>query len=910
LCLNWLSQKSGQVQNIPTAVLYRGDGTVAIGNEALAESGDVKLINEDFKIDLGRSAPGTHSNRKFATATGTQKSAADLTDDFLYEVQKTTKRWLVAHGISECPNVVVAEPLSMHTEEVSPEWLANYRSTIRAVLEGKRVLSPSGAKVRFIPEPFAAFQYYRYGIRHQLVTQRTQMNVLVLDFGGGTCDVCIIETTKEGDISGSGRNKRPLAGKSLPVGGFNINRAIAEGVLRKLPNQDEGQVKTGLRAYRDWIGGRTSLDALDARYRAFIDNFHSIVHRVENLKLALCRSVTDWSLESNQRLAAAVAIALDMFAPKGQARSVSFSVAELRDIFVQRIYNPFLKPFLAERLKIGHEVLEGAPITAVLLSGGSANIGWLPKLMEADFRSLLDGAPFVQVSDYQQVVAQGLAVDCAREFATGSSDFKGITYNPLYLLLNPDETACDPRPFQSRSADLPDVRQRPGLLLPTANLMSSFVGVPMQWKVRLNRAPKHRLDYYFLQSSMDPNDISNLQNVEETTVQTPANCEFDSAIQVHLTVRSDGTAVPKFVYHAGGGSSREIAKEGRKFYVDMTDASGGGGEAYLGLDFGTSNTAISYIDRSWVQLIDKRAREAGWRELGELIELLPSPLAVPLARYIGDVNDSSPVPPGYSFVEAALCLGAYVSYAEYCCTERRKKSQIFKNFPHRSASYLWHMLKAVQDQMGARATTTQPFQRLMEQRNSELIDRITKSWADTRHELSLGERNELLTAVRLLANVSQAVFTHYCFGYFQNVQPERFSNRHSGRFRLAHGKPPYSQFRSYAGVRSFSEAQAITVNLESGDALTLTPLVIWYPCVAHPEIENGHCFFFDKIRTDGQRVTARYKAASFPCQLEFHSGDGDGEELLRSLEELRSEDPHINRLSDLRFSATAGTERS
>jgi hypothetical protein len=176
----------------------------------------------------------------------------------------------------------------------------------------------------------------------------------------------------------------------------------------------------------------------------------------------------------------------------------------------------------------------------------------------------------------------------------------------------------------------------------------------------------------------------------------------------------------------------------------------------------------------------------------------------------------------------------------------------------------------------------------MEQKNSELIDRITRSWADTRHELSLGERNDLLTAVRLLGNVSQTVFSEFHFGYFQNVQPERFSNRHSGRFRLAHGKPPYSDFRLYAGTRSFSEAQATVVHFQNGDALTLTPLIIWYPCAAHPEVENGHCFFFDKIRADGHGVTARYKAASFPCPLEFHSGDEDGAELLLSLEQLRT----------------------
>jgi hypothetical protein len=607
--------------NIPTAVLYRPDGSVAIGNEALAEAADVRLVNREFKIDLGKFAPGVQTRRRFKTALDVDKSATQLADEFLYEVQKHVKRWLSTHGIGECRNVVVAEPLSMHTEEVSPEWLTNYRANVRQVLEGKRVLSQNGVAVRFIPEPFAAFQYYRYGIRHPLVAQKAQMNVLVIDFGGGTCDVCIIETTKEGDISGGGRNKRPLAGKSLPIGGFSVNRALAELLLRKLPSINDSLLKTGLREYRDWAEGKRSLETFDIRYKSFIDNFHNLVHRLEAVKLALSRSVTDWSLSFDHRFSAPVTLPRDPFSTNSSPVTASISVAELRDVFIQKIYLPHLKPFLTERITLGKMLLDGSPITAILLSGGSANMGWLQEVVQADFGNVLDGAPFVRIPDYQQVVAQGLAVDCAREFATGSSDFKGVTYNPLYLVLDPDQTRCEPRPFQTRSEGLPEVKNRPGLLLPTASVVAAHIDKPMQWKVRLNKPPRHRLDYYFLQSSLNPSDVKNLQNVEETTVFTPECHDFDAALQIQLTIRSDGTATPRFIYKSGHAGSREIAKDGRRFCVDMTDSTEGSGEAYIGLDFGTSNTAISYIDRSWVNLIEVRTKEMGWRELGDLVGL-------------------------------------------------------------------------------------------------------------------------------------------------------------------------------------------------------------------------------------------------------------------------------------------------
>ncbi len=482
--------------NIPTAVLYEGDRAL-IGNAALTTSSDLKFVNEEFKMDLGRYTPANQSKRSYPTASGRSKSAIQIADDFLFEIQKIAKGWLTAHGISECKNVVIAEPLSMHAEDVSVEWLTNYRAALRRIIEGKTILNKDGVTLRFIPEPFAAFQYYRHGLRHPLVSQKIQMNAMVIDFGGGTCDVCIIQTTKEGDISGSGPSKRPLAGKSLAIGGYAINRAIAEYLLKKLPDSHSPRFKTALREYKEWFDGKRSIEAIDRPYRIFIETFHNLVHRVEGLKLSLSRGTTDWSLTADQRFSASITIPSDLFELGSKRTTLSISVAELRELFINKVYLPELRPFLEKRLSAGSAVLENSALTVVLLSGGSANFGWLQKLLVRDFPQYLLDVPFVQIQDYQQVVAQGLAVDCAREFTTGESDFRGVTYNPLFLLLNPDDTECEPRLFFAQTPGLPDVRQRPGLLLPTASVVTSFIDQSMQWRVKLNRPPRRKLDYYF-----------------------------------------------------------------------------------------------------------------------------------------------------------------------------------------------------------------------------------------------------------------------------------------------------------------------------------------------------------------------------------------------------------------------------
>src|SRR5437762_8666076 len=103
---------------------------------------------------------------------------------------------LEARDLKRDANILVAEPLAMQDELVDENWVANYRTNIRRILEGKGF-----ENVDFLPEPFAVYQYYRYGEKHPLVAERKKHHALVIDFGGGTFDVCVIATTKEGDIN-------------------------------------------------------------------------------------------------------------------------------------------------------------------------------------------------------------------------------------------------------------------------------------------------------------------------------------------------------------------------------------------------------------------------------------------------------------------------------------------------------------------------------------------------------------------------------------------------------------------------------------------------------------------------------------------------------------------------------------
>jgi molecular chaperone DnaK (HSP70) len=84
----------------------------------------------------------------------------------------------------------------------------------------------------------------------------------------------------------------------------------------------------------------------------------------------------------------------------------------------------------------------------------------------------------------------------------------------------------------------------------------------------------------------------------------------------------------------------------RRSYTSMGDAKGGSGEspeghfsrydlrgiecqrtAYIGFDFGTSNSSVSVVSRADVKVYERRARDKSWLELNDLVPVLPYPVA-------------------------------------------------------------------------------------------------------------------------------------------------------------------------------------------------------------------------------------------------------------------------------------------
>ncbi len=876
-------------KNIPTVLYYQKSKPVLIGSQALAMAKKGLEINEDFKVDLGFIEPGSSApRRKFPTASGDEKSAAALTADFLNQVYIGIRDWLSARALKTKVSIMLAEPLTLEGDLASPDWLSRYRRNLERILGGERF-----EKVSFLPEPFAVFQYYRHCIRHGAVAGRGKQNVLIIDFGGGTCDVCIIETTREGDISQTGRNSRPLAAASVPVGGFFINRMIAAHLIMKYAGTS-GQAKTkigkALDAYKTWRKNALDLSTLSMEYQNFICNYHGLVYRVEGAKLGVCRDILNWSLDSELDISYPVVVPADPFSSGEKVLTVKLTGNELRDIFIRRIWGQNLKNVIRQALQRGKEELGGSPIAVVLLSGGSANIRWLIHLIKRDFAESLSGAEILELPDFQEVVAKGLAVECARRFYNKEGDFSSVTYNRLCLLLDPDKTGWDPRPFTPRTAGLPEMKEKRGVLLPSASILQNFIEKGMQWRVRLNHPPRRQLDYYFLRSSLDPEDLESLQNVVDHTVFTPKECNFDASMHVELLVKSDGTAYPRFIYRIGRTEAERLQVDGRPFYLDVTCSQMESlPAAYVGLDFGTSNTSVSYVDQLAISTFEKRASERSWTRLSDLVTVLPYPVAAPLSQYLSQTDPVSMFHKAREFVEAALCLAAYITYLEYCVRSGGKNTHILKGLTQRSPGPLWQLFKKVSTELGDKGDLSDPYRELQSQGFQSILDQAVTFLGKAKHEKAeLGSFN-LHRVVEILANITNKAFSDCRLGFFDHVGKQKFTKEYQGLYRHAHGpNPPFIIASKYRGIFSFSKDECMIYCSGTGKALPLQPLIFWERCRNHPDIEDGHCFFFDKE----ERGIFTFKAVGYPCVCVV-SESNEYAELGKLLAGMRSEDPKL-----------------
>ncbi|MER9852529.1 MULTISPECIES: hypothetical protein [unclassified Mesorhizobium] len=806
----------------PTVIRYLSKSFV-VGHDALdIEDGD-NLPIDNFKVSLGNGEYLQLSKQIIPLPNDKRRTIVGVAQDFTSTVLDEVENWTMQNGISMPKHIMVAEPLALEDATLPGEsWLSNYRSNVRRILHK--------FQVDFMPEPFAVFQYYRYGIRYPLITEKRRHVAIVLDFGGGTFDVSVIETTAQGDISQSGRNQKPLAAKSVAAAGYYINRCIAEYLIFKSDKSllKNKSARRGIELYSQgkWQEGDPTINP---EIYTFMQNFHRLVQSAEKAKVAICSSISQWDLAANlsAKVPVRVSVPARPFAAEPGRVEISLDAAELKDIFERDVWNKKLKGAIVDVLRRAAAELEGNPVSIVLLSGGSSNIGWLRTLIRRDLSTELAQADVLELAEnFQEIVSKGLAVECARRYYTeGEGDFQAVLYNKLCLLLSPNAKGIELRKFKALSPEgLLDSGEDAVLLAAASSLRARF-DQELTWKVQLTSSPNRSLEYHFMRSSFDPDDIEGQLNVVQKSIPTPKDAVFGKSIDVSLTVREDGTALPKFTY-GRGRLGKEIAVDGIPFFLDMTSAAGSSNvDAYIGFDFGSSTSSFSLISKADVNVYRERGQNPSWRDLSDLVSVLPYPVASQLARYLGETSAENSFKRGRAALEAALCFLAYLTYTDYRKRIGRQTSALFKSLGHRSAGPLWALLQTSIQKVPATARDNH-MRRLLDDTHRPLIDFAVNEIPKEKHDkVATLDFNRVL---RPMCNLICDMMHSKVFGYFEEVRQRPFSGAYDGVFRSLKGaNEPFVELYDYKGPHSFAKNQVFCVDLETNGATDMTPLFAW-----------------------------------------------------------------------------------
>jgi hypothetical protein len=225
----------------------------------------------------------------------------------------------------------------------------------------------------------------------------------------------------------------------------------------------------------------------------------------------------------------------------------------------------------------------------------------------------------------------------------------------------------------------------------------------------------------------------------------------------------------------------------------------------------------------------QRAGEAGWRELNELIDVLPYPVANPLGKFLGSTAEHERLDRFSGAFESLLHVSLSLAYQSYIASKGPKQTSLFKNWQKASAGPLWGMLRQLLELKPRNAALVTPLQRLLEPESKEWIDKAIASINDHKHHRAAVPLDHY-RILGLLGNALNSALSGWRFGFFEEVRKKGFSGNRGGLLRVAHGKhAPFVEMFSYEGKDDFSDLEAVVANVNSGEILRLSPFIYWTP---------------------------------------------------------------------------------
>lgn len=413
-----------QSEKLPSVIAwYNGKLLVGEGASNLKYSlTKGKDIWFSFKMEIGEDLGAKYYNSEVGNVEGIKiRNPKDCVRVFFMYLNMLITKYCQSNGLSDNINYAVSIPASFE---------ANQRKELMEALESNGM---NVSKQSLIDEPNAAFISYisdsEDSEKPLLISPHYNSKVLVFDFGGGTCDISILEIGK----SANGLYSKNVAiSKFTKLGGDDIDRYIT--------------FKYILPRFLDANGVKAE-DFRTKENQFFATQLYKISER---LKILLCKKISnqmykleipDYVKSSNDKETITIPISIE--SKKGKLTQSEFflttkELSEVMSVFMnksrfakkikgQEEYNNIFMPIESAIKKANVDKTE---IDYVLLIGGSAQNPFIQETLKNDF----EDSEILVPQDLQTHVSKGAAIHSLLMNGMNKCIIQPITSEPIFVI--------------------------------------------------------------------------------------------------------------------------------------------------------------------------------------------------------------------------------------------------------------------------------------------------------------------------------------------------------------------------------------------------------------------------------------------------------------------------------------------
>lgn len=381
-----------------------------------------KNIWFSFKMEIGEDLGAKYYNSEVVDMEGVKiRNPKDCVRVFFMYLNMLIKKYCQDNGLSDNIMYAVSIPASFE---------ANQRKELMEALESNGM---NVSKQSLIDEPNAAFISYIHDSEESekplLISPHYNSNVLVFDFGGGTCDISILEIGK----SAKGLYSKNIAiSKFTKLGGDDVDRYITFKYI--LP--------------RFFEANNVSDDDFITKERQYIAT--QLYKVSERLKILLCKKISNqmYQLEIPDYIKtnsdkASITIPVYVETKKGLLTQSEFflstkELVEVMSVFMksslipssikgQEEYNNIFIPIESAIKKAN---VRKSEIDYVLLIGGSAQNPFIQEALKKHF----DDSEILVPQDLQTHVSKGAAIHSLLMNGINKCIIQPITSEPIFVI--------------------------------------------------------------------------------------------------------------------------------------------------------------------------------------------------------------------------------------------------------------------------------------------------------------------------------------------------------------------------------------------------------------------------------------------------------------------------------------------